>query len=228
VRVLKTIADNRAPNSLATRLRKQRFALFLRLLDSVPRPIKLLDVGGTQLFWERMGFTEQSGVEIVLLNLSETAVAHAHFISVIGDATDLKPFADQEFDIVFSNSVIEHVGTFEDQRRMAQEVRRVGKRYFLQTPNRYFPIEPHFLVPLFQFLPLSMQVFLVRHFDLGWSKKIPDKQKAVEHVRSIRLLTKRELAALFPGAAIYSERFLGLTKSFVAYGGWAEPSSGEG
>ena len=60
-------------------------------------------------------------------------------------------FKDKSFDAVFSNSVIEHVGTFEDQKMMANEVIRVTNFYFIQTPNLYFPIEPHFLVPFFQF-----------------------------------------------------------------------------
>jgi hypothetical protein len=186
----------------------------------VPRPIKILDVGGTLLFWERMGFTQASGIQVVMLNVTKNATEQDHFISVVGDARDMSAFADNEFDVVFSNSVIEHVGTYADQRRMAEEVKRVGKRYFLQTPNRYFPIEPHFLFPLFQFLPLSVRVFLVRHFNVGWYKKIPDKNEATREVAAIRLLTQRELVALFPGAEIYKELFLGLTKSLIVYDGW--------
>jgi 2-polyprenyl-3-methyl-5-hydroxy-6-metoxy-1,4-benzoquinol methylase len=70
-------------------------------------------------------------------------------------------FQNDEFDIVFSNSVIEHVGSYEEQNLMASEVRRVGKRYFIQTPNLFFPIEPHFLFPFFQFLPLDYRVTLI-------------------------------------------------------------------
>jgi hypothetical protein len=217
----KRIADNREPGSLATRLRQKRFMLFARLLAAVPRPIRILDVGGTQIFWERMCFTNQPGVEVVMLNLSKTATTQANFSSTVGDARDMPDFADDEFDVVFSNSVIEHVGAYADQRRMAEEVMRVGKRYFVQTPNRYFPIEPHFLFPLFQFLPLALRVFLVRHFHIGWYPKIPDKQAATREVAAIRLLTQRELTALFPNATIYKETFLGLTKSLIVYGGWA-------
>ncbi len=67
------------------------------------------------------------------------------------DGTQL-PFGDREFDIAFSNSVIEHVPP-ELQAAFAAEVSRVADRYFVQTPNRYFPIEPHYQLPLFQFLP---------------------------------------------------------------------------
>jgi hypothetical protein len=103
---------------------------------------------------------------------------------------------------------------------MAEEVRRVGKRYFVQTPNLYFPIEPHFVFPLFQFLPIWLRVWLVTHFDLGWYAKIPDRDRALKEVSSIRLLTKKKLRKLFPQARIFEEKYLGLTKSYIVYEGW--------
>jgi hypothetical protein len=220
MRVVKNLADNRDPDSLATKLRQKRFAFFVRLLESVPRPLKILDVGGTQSFWERIPFTADSGVEIVILNLSITGTPTEQFSYIAGDATDMRAIGTGEFDVVFSNSVIEHVGSLEQQRRMAEEVQRVGKRYFVQTPHRYFPLEPHFLLPYFQFWPLAVRVFLVRHFNVGWYKKIPDKHLATKEVASIRLLTEREIMQLFPGSTIYKEKFLGLTKSLIAYDGW--------
>jgi len=129
-------------------------------------------------------------------------------------------FADKSFDVVFSNSVIEHVGSYENQRRMADEVMRVGRRYFIQTPNRRFPLEPHFLVPWFQYLPGEVRAQLVHRFDVGWYRRIPDLEEARAEVNSIQLLSRRKFAALFPGAAIHVERFAGIPKSFVACGGW--------
>ncbi len=168
-----------------------------------------------------MGFAEGADIRVVLLNLSTVEVTFPNFTSVAGDARNMPTFRDKEYDVVFSNSVIEHVGGFDQQRQMAEEVKRVGKRYFLQTPNRSFPIEPHFYVPFFQLLPLRLKLFLVLHFAFRLFRKKPDKQEAMEEISSIRTLTKRELRELFPEASIYSEKFLGLTKSFVVYGGWA-------
>jgi hypothetical protein len=144
------------------------------------------------------------------------------FSSVAGDARAMPEFADAEFDVVFSNSVIEHVGGLEDQRRMAEEIQRVGRRFFVQTPNRRFPIEPHTVFPLFQFLPLAARVSLVRRFQLGWIPRTPDARAARGRICSIRLLTRAEFGELFPGATIHRERVCGLTKSFVACGGFAE------
>jgi SAM-dependent methyltransferase len=216
--VLKKLADIRKNDSLAVRLRRKRFALFLSLIRPLPRPLTILDVGGTQRFWETMGFADERDTEITLLNLEKAKVSHPNFTSIIGDGRDLRRFKDGQFDVVFSNSVIEHVATFEEQQRMAREIVRAGKMYFVQTPNRYFPIEPHFLVPFFQFFPLRLQIFLITHFRLGWYRRLPDKREAAALARSIRLLTEREFRALFPEAHIRKEKLLGVTKSFVAYG----------
>ena len=220
MQVLRKVADHRKGDTLATRLRRERFSLFKSLVASVPRPLSILDVGGTQPFWEGMGFIGDDDVRITLLNLSKVEVDYPSFTSVAGDARDMSEFKDKQFDVVFSNSVIEHVGTRHDQQRMAREVMRLGQRYFVQTPNRFFPIEPHFLFPFFQFLPLRLRVFLVSHFDMGWHTKAANRREAVELASSIRLLTERELRGMFPGAKIFREKFLGLNKSFIAYDGW--------
>jgi hypothetical protein len=125
-------------------------------------------------------------------------------------------------DVVFSNSVIEHVGVSEDQRQMAREVQRVGNRYFVQTPNKYFPLEPHSLFSFFRFVALKIRVWLLQYFKLGWFEKTPNEVTAREIVESIRLMDKREFFSIFPTAAIYEEKILGITESFVAYGGWDE------
>lgn len=182
--------------------------------------MRILDIGGTQEFWNLMTESEPIDARITLLNIDHQHVTSAMFTSAIGDARQMPEFADKSFDVVFSNSVIEHVGSYEDQRRMAREVMRVGKRYFVQTPNKRFPLEPHFLFPFFQYLPMAMRAQLVHRFDVGWYKRIPSLEKARDEVQSIQLLTRKRFAALFPGATIYLEKMMGLTKSFVAYAGW--------
>lgn len=210
------------------RFRRRRFALFKASIASLPRPLRILDVGGERGFWEMVGFTGQPDVEIVLLNVKRLDVKGQGFKFVAGDAREMTAFRDGEFDVVFSNSVIEHLGDYDQQRRMADEVRRVGTRYFLQTPNRHFPIEPHFLLPFFQYFPMRLRVFLVTRFSLGWCDREPDRQRAERIVRGIRLLTGRELQSLFPSGRVSAEKFLGLTKSFVVLEGWDEPQGHQG
>jgi SAM-dependent methyltransferase len=219
VALFSELADHRDATSVAARLRAKRVEFFSGLLASVPRPLTILDVGGTAEFWERIGLSE-SDVEVIVLNLQTAGVSRPGYRFIAGDARDLSAFPDQSIDIVYSNSVIEHVGGLDDQARMAREVRRVGKRYFVQTPNHRFPIEPHFVCPAFQYLPLAVRAFLLTKFRLGWFEREQDWNRALEAVSSIRLMTKREVGALFPEARFYEERFFGLAKSFTAYYGW--------
>jgi hypothetical protein len=217
---LANAADFRKPQSLSRRLRQKRSAFFEQLIAPLVKPLRVLDVGGTEDFWQSLGYGNRDDVWVTLLNLTATATSSPQFVSIAGDARDLSQFKRREFDVVFSNSVIEHIGDFHDQKRMADEVQRVGKRYFVQTPNRYFPVEPHFLFPWFQFLPEAVQVWLLGRFRLGTYDIVNDRDYARELVREIRLLSLREFSSLFPVANIYCERLLGMTKSFVAYGGW--------
>lgn len=217
--IFKLIANNENPDSLATKLRRKRFSFFFSMLSKLERPIKILDVGGTEQFWQMQGFGEMEDVKITLLNLEEHRVSRSGFTSIKGDACDLK-FADQSFDVVFSNSVIEHVGDRNNQIRMAQEAKRVGVRYFIQTPNKNFLMEPHFVFPLFQFLPINVRANLAMNFKLGWFDRQPSFEQARSLVESITLLTRNELRAIFPDSNLYEEKFFGMTKSFIVYAGW--------
>ena len=125
------------------------------------------------------------------------------------DGTQL-PFADGSFPIVFSNSVIEHVPKGL-QPAFAREIRRVGDRYFVQTPNRWFPIEPHYQMPFVHFLPERALRALNKRFTMGWRKK-GDWYETT-------LLSASDLRRLFPDATIHRERMFGMTKSLMAVRG---------
>ena len=215
MKLLEKIYDNRRSDSVAANLRRKRLELFEALLCSISHTtekIAVLDVGGTEGFWERSSLLSNFNLESTVLNplddqytRIEASLPGVKFIS--GDARNMTQFQDGEFDIAFSNSVIEHVRTYSDQRNMASEVQRVAKRYFIQTPNRYFPIEPHFLFPLFQFLPISTRVWLVMSLNVGWQNKWNNKEKAEEFIVSIQLLNKRDFFNLFPAAKCFEEKF---------------------
>jgi ubiquinone/menaquinone biosynthesis C-methylase UbiE len=218
--MINKLANTSNSDSLAMRLRRKRFEFFWGLLGQLRPPIKLLDIGGKEKFWKSMDIDNFDDINITIINIEFQKVTLPNFISKIGDARHMPEYQDNEFDVVFSNSVIEHLVNYENQKRMAYEVSRVGKRYFVQTPNRYFPIEPHFHFPFFQFLPMRTRIWLQMHRNLGWRKKIIDYELAKKSVEEVRLLTKRELSQLFPHAQIYNEVYLGLTKSFIVHYGW--------
>jgi 2-polyprenyl-3-methyl-5-hydroxy-6-metoxy-1,4-benzoquinol methylase len=189
-----------------SRLRQRRYELFLELCNVKPDE-QILDVGaGGGDALERFNDTNPI-VAVDLTPKADGTYLEASNVTVaVADGTQL-PYGDGEFPIIFSNSVIEHVPK-DLQPRFASEIRRVGRRYFVQTPNRYFPIEPHYQMPLFQFLPRSVQRWLNSHFTLGWREK--------GFWEDVQLLSARDLRRLFPDAEVHRERVFGLTKSLMA------------
>jgi Methyltransferase domain len=218
---LRTLASGSDSASFSNRMRTRRFELFERLVEPMERPLRILDIGGTNEFWEQRGWADRDGVEIVTANLEAEEKLHENIHPVVADATDLSRYEDHSFDIAFSNSVIEHLFTYDAQAAMAREVQRVGKAYWVQTPNYWFPVEPHFLVPGWQWLPESARVAMIRRRRLGWRGPCPEIEDARRAVGEIRLMTGKELATLFPNATVRPERFKGLTKSWIVTGGFS-------
>lgn len=218
--LLRRLADVGSEGSFSNSRRGRRFEAFAQLVDTVaarrPGPVRILDIGGTNSFWEQRGWTGRTDVQIVLINLDAEPSAHANIEGRSGDATDLSQFADGSFDIVFSNSVIEHLRSLDNQSAMAAEVRRLAAVYWVQTPNFWFPIEPHFLTPGWHWMPTKVRVALLRRRRWGWRGPCPDPAEATELVTEIRLMRGGELRRLFPDATLKQERIGPLVKSFVA------------
>jgi len=174
----------------------------------------ILDVGGWPDLWAEAELPNP----ICLLNRGfppEFFHRFPRFQFVTGDGCQL-PFSDGEFSIVVSNSVIEHLGSEERQACFAKEVIRVGRKLWIQTPAREFPIEPHYLAPFVHWLPIAWQRRLIRNFTLwGWLDR-PTAGQVDAMLAEVRLLRRSEVETLFPCCQILAERFLGLTKSHIA------------
>jgi hypothetical protein len=218
--LMRRLADVGRPGSFSNRMRARRFQGFDRLVEEatagLDRPARILDVGGTNRFWEHRGWTDRDDVEIVTVNLAAEPRVHPNVQPCVGDATDLSDFPDGAFDVVFSNSVIEHLGNLDSQAAMAWEVRRLARRYWVQTPNYWFPVEPHFLTLCWHWLPRRVRVALLRRHRFGWRGPCPDPEGARATVDEIRLMKRRELKRLFPDAELRAERIGPFVKSFVA------------
>jgi hypothetical protein len=217
---LRGMADGYDPGSFSNRMRERRFKLFEDLSADLERPLTILDIGGTNAFWEQRGWAGRDDVQITLVNLKTEPRMHTNIHPTVGDATNLAEHADGAFDIAFSNSVIEHLFQLEAQAAMAREVQRVARAFWVQTPNFWFPMEPHFLVPGWHWMPERARIALIRRRACGWRGPCPDPEVAARTVREIRLLTRRQLRRLFPGATVHAERIGGFPKSFVVYGGF--------
>ncbi len=176
---------------------------------------RVLDIGGTPECWDLLPVRPR----LVLLNTpraKDDLAGAAEWVA--GDGRQL-PFRDAAFDIVFSNSVIEHVGDSQSQRRFAREVMRVGRAWWVQTPNRWFPVEQHLLTPLVHWMPPAWQRALVPRVNLWQRVARPSEDRRrfyIDHyLRDVKLLGAGELRVLFPGARLIRERFLGWTKSLI-------------
>ena len=177
---------------------------------------RILDVGGAADCWDEV----RPRPRVTLLNMPRAFTELCpEFCLVAGDGRRL-PFADGSFDVVFSNSVIEHVGDAASQALFAQEVARVGRGYWVQTPNRWFPVEQHLLTPVIHWLPKGWQRALVPRWTVwGLLTKVSADQREfylAHYLRDARLLGRGEIKRLFPGARVIRERCCGLTKSLVA------------
>ncbi len=178
---------------------------------------RILDVGGDSFNWTILAETEGVRPEVTILNVIPPDTGHlpSHIRWVIADALRA-PFPDNVFDVVFSNSVVEHLGTTAAQQQFAREISRMGSVYWVQTPNRWFPMEPHLMCPFIHYLPRRLQRSLYPFTP--WALLTPgvDTDAMDDQFASLRLLTRREFGALFPSASILTERVVGLSKSFIA------------
>ncbi len=170
----------------------------------------VLDLGGSPFIWELAGVRP---ARLTILNLSTADFPPGTwFEAVTGDACEVS-FPDKCFDVVFSNSVIEHLGARERQRQFAAECMRCGRGFFVQTPNKWFPIDTHTLMPVAHWFPRLFRR-LIRFSPRALISKMTEMD--VADLRGLRLLGKSEMQELFPGAMIVEEKFLGLTKSLIA------------
>ncbi|MCK5850971.1 MAG: class I SAM-dependent methyltransferase [Kiritimatiellae bacterium] len=178
----------------------------------------LLDVGGYPEFW---ACVPQFVARIDTLNLHEinfapTSDHKCNIRTIVGDGRKLT-FADNTYDIVHSNSVIEHVGDWEDMEKFASELLRVGRSVWAQTPAKAFFFEPHYLGLFVHWLPKNIQKKIIRWCSLWGILARPSKEEIRQMVDSTRLLTYAEMRKLFPDCRILTERFLWVfPKSYIA------------
>lgn len=216
----------------ADKSRRQR-SLLLRGELSPTATTRILDLGGGK--GRHFGKYYPDLKSVCIADFNPAALAYARenygFDTVCVDGSDILPFAKGQFDLVFCSSVIEHVTgeksaavarfkvdgkSFKDiawksQQAFADEIRRIGKSYYVQTPSRWFPVEVHSWIPLIGSLPTNLQWRVIKIFNKFWPRKDENPDWS--------LLSYREMRMLFPEATIHRERMFGITKSYIAI--WA-------
>lgn len=217
-------SDSKDIRSFSARSRAKRAAIFADLIVRCGvKGASVLDLGGTIDFWRmnlryippgcisRIDVVNLPPMSEEIVNI-DGVVVHAY----AGNALDGSTIKSEFYDIVYSNSVIEHVGSLKDQKAMADIIMKSGSYYWVQTPARSFPIEPHFYFIYFHLLPLSVRTLLHQFFTLGYMQKNADWLDARIECEDTRLMTHREVSSVFKGCSIIKERFLGICKSHIA------------
>ena len=205
------------PQSLGARARARRWDVFRKAFPSL-EDMTVLDIGGTAETWRRAPVKPRS---VIVLNLTEPGTSDDPFvIPVTGDACDARHVLatagiDQTFDVVFSNSLLEHVGGHAKRLEVSAEVAALAPYHWVQTPNRHFPVEPHWLFPGMQFLPVRARTTVAEKWPLSHTPP-SSFEVARETVLWTELISVSELRVYFPDSEIFKERMGGLTKSITA------------
>lgn len=215
------LQDPSNPRSLANRMRRARSRHVVELITTIAAregQCRILDLGGRVDYWSLFdrAFLEASGIHITLVNFETIEATDPMFTAMQGDACDLSRFADNSFDLVHSNSVVEHVGDWPRMEAFARETRRLAPSYYVQTPYFWFPIEPHFSTAFFHWRSEQSRAKALMRRAHGFSERAKDMGEAMREVQDARLLDKAQFGYLFPDARYVDEKLAGLTKSLIA------------
>lgn len=213
-------------DDLQARFRAARFrqvqAMIERLV-AAEGEVRVLDAGGRAEYWNMLSPEVADRVHITVLNYSaeladysDRVASHVRYENVVGDACAMPQYADGAFALVHSNSVIEHVGSYARMIAFASEVRRVGRQYYVQTPNFWFPIDPHIAFPLLHWLPDPVRIAVQMRMRVGVAGRT-DFAGAADRLDDCRMISQSMMRRLFPDAKHSAERFmLVFKKSLIA------------
>lgn len=198
----------RNPKSVSSWARRRRWAKFVEVFPEIEQ-MHVLDLGGTPWYWRNAPVMPAHVTTVNLRHMDSTE----NITAVQGDVYSHPPGS---YDLVISNSLIEHVGGHSQRARLADVIAAAADRHWVQTPYRYFPIEPHWLAPGIQFLPFEARVKATMLWKFGHCHKT-DRAAAVDIVNEIELIGLTQMRAYFPDSDFWLERVAGLVKSMVAF-----------
>jgi hypothetical protein len=202
------------PGSVGDRLRTKRAGWLAQQFPDLAE-MSVIDLGGRLSSWET-ALVRPKHVHVVNLE-RETSDVPSWAEVDYGDACELPAaIRDRRYDLVFSNSVIEHVGGHERRLRFAESVHLLAPAHWVQTPYRYFPVEPHWIAPGMQFLPVAARREVARKWPLAYTPG-RTREEALTRVLWTELVDKTQMRAYFPHSTLRSEKVAGLTKSLIAW-----------
>jgi hypothetical protein len=215
VRSLRDLAlktETNSTDSFSGPARARRWARFIQEFPDVEQ-MRVLDLGGTPASWVMAPFKPAA---VTTVNMAAMEADDPTVTAIQGDACELPAsLRGERFDLVYSNSLLEHVGGHVPRQRLADNIHTMANKHWVQTPYRYFPIEPHWLFPGIQWLPYSARIAV----SLRWNRgpiQTYTRAQAEKQVNEIDLIGIEQMRMYFPDSRIWYERFAGLIKSVVA------------
>jgi hypothetical protein len=213
-------------DDLQQRFRAARFRQVQTMIEQLLEAhaeIDVLDAGGRAEYWNMLSPDLAGRVRLTILNYSAELVdysakvaPHVRYENVVGDACAMPQYAGGAFHLVHSNSVIEHVGNYTRMIAFANEIRRVGKAYYVQTPNFWFPVDPHIAFPFLHWLPDPVRIRVQMLMGVGVAPRT-DFAGAIERLDDCRMISQGMMRLLFPDAHHSAERFaMVFKKSLIA------------
>lgn len=223
MKLIHALQDNTDPNSLVSRFRRARSRRIVALIQDIHArqgKVDIIDLGGEANYWHLFDrdLLSRCKVHITLVNPGgvDDVWDDTLFSVVDADATHLPQYGDNSFDLVHSNSVIEHVGDWVRMEAFAKECARLAPHYYVQTPNFWFPVEPHFSSLFFHWRSEQSRARALMRRAHGFSQQAPDVGAAMRDVQHARLLDKTQFRYLYGDATHHDEKVGPLTKSLIA------------
>jgi hypothetical protein len=204
------LIDPDRTGSFTHRFRQQRTEEFRRRFPDLA-DMRVLDLGGTAVSWRVLGLQPGS---VTIVNLDRIEGPYEPWMDTVQADACAGGFG--QYDLVFSNSLLEHLGGHARRQQFASVVQESAPSWWIQTPYRYFPIEPHWVFPLFQFLPFRARVMVCQHWNTLHAPAVKERAAAAELVASVELISVTEMRSYFPDCELWFERIAGLPKSLVA------------
>jgi hypothetical protein len=204
------LIDESDRRSVASEARRRRWQQLLTAFPDLAQ-MRVIDLGGVVGEWQRAPVQPASVLVVNLFDQEPVGTIDA----LTGDACALSAAEVGRFDLAYSNSVLDLVGGHSRRTEFANVVGSLAERHWVQTPNRYFPVDACTLFPFQPLLPLEVRAWLARRWPLGY-------RRTDDHTGSVLINLSRDplsaagLAAYFPDSEIWRERFYGLTKSLIA------------
>jgi hypothetical protein len=217
---MSALTDYSNPRSLGSKLRSRRKDKIASLISEIHERngrVRIIDLGGREVYWRMFGdFLKSKNCSVALLNTEQLPPSEDRmFTDIVGDACNTG-YEDNAFDLVHSNSVIEHVGLWTNMVAFAREVRRLAPAYYVQTPYYWCPVDPHAIFPFHHWLPTNVRTKLMTRMRLGKYPKARDIAQATQIVHSTLMLDREQMRHLFPDASLTFEWFGPIPKSLLA------------